>query len=66
MKILINGERFECGDARTVDDLIRRHHLAPATTLVECNGKVLRRRDWPARALQENDRLEILQVAAGG
>jgi len=66
MKIFLNGERVDCGEAHTVDELIQRHQLAPATTLVEWNGTALHRRDWPARALQENDRLEILQVAAGG
>ena len=66
MKVFVNGERVDCGDARTVEELIRSHQLPPATTLVECNGTALRRRDWLARTLQENDRLEILQVAAGG
>ena len=66
MKIFVNGERVDCGNARTVDELMQRHQLATAATLVEWNGTALHRRDWPARALQENDRLEILQVAAGG
>ncbi len=66
MRIFVNGERVDCGDARTIAELIQRHRLPPATTLVECNGTALHQRDWPAWALQENDRLEILQVAAGG
>lgn len=66
MKIFLNGQQVDCGDARTVDELIQRHRLPLATTLVECNGTALQRRDWAARALLENDRLEILQVAAGG
>jgi thiamine biosynthesis protein ThiS len=66
MKVFVNGQQVDCGDARTVDELILRHRLPPATTLVECNGVALHRRDWPGRPLLENDRLEILQVAAGG
>jgi len=65
MKIYLNGEAVDC-DAGTVDELIQRHRLSPATTLVEWNGNALHRRDWPGRTLQENDRLEILQVASGG
>jgi thiamine biosynthesis protein ThiS len=65
MKIYLNGEAVDC-DAGTVDELIQRHQLLPATTLVEWNGKALHRRDWRGRTLQENDRLEILQVASGG
>jgi thiamine biosynthesis protein ThiS len=66
MKIFLNGQQVDSGDARTVDELIQRHRLPLATTLVECNGTALRRRDWPAKTLHENDRLEIMQVAAGG
>jgi thiamine biosynthesis protein ThiS len=66
MRIWVNGEQLDGGDACTVEELIRRHRLPHATTLVECNGAALHRREWPTRTLQENDRLEILQVAAGG
>ena len=66
MKIFVNGERVDCGDARTVDDLVRRQQLQQETTLVEHNRTALHRRDWPAQMLQENDRIEILRMAAGG
>jgi thiamine biosynthesis protein ThiS len=66
MKIFVNGEGVDCDDAHTVAELIQRHQLPSATTLVEYNGTALHRRDWPTRTLEENDRLEILQVAAGG
>jgi thiamine biosynthesis protein ThiS len=66
MKILVNGEPFECESARTVDELVQHHRLAPETTLVEHNGTALRRGEWPTQVLQENDRIEILRVAAGG
>lgn len=66
MKVFVNGAPIECGEARTVEELIQRHQLSPATTLVELNGKALHRREWRGRELRENDRVEILQVAAGG
>ncbi len=66
MKIFLNGEGMDCGDAWTIEELIARHRLAPETTLVEHNGVALRRREWPNEKLQENDRVEILRVAAGG
>lgn len=66
MKIFLNGEPAECDEASTVQDLIARHGLLPATTLVERNGAALRRGEWPAEKLQEGDRLEVLRVAAGG
>jgi thiamine biosynthesis protein ThiS len=66
MKIFVNGAIVDCGVARTVDELIRQHQISPETTLVEHNGTALRRREWPGQQLQENDRVEILRVAAGG
>jgi thiamine biosynthesis protein ThiS len=66
MKIFVNGEQVDPGDAESVDELVRNHQLPVDTTLVEYNGIALHRREWASRTLQENDRLEILQVAAGG
>ena len=66
MKIFVNGATVDCGAAHTIDELIRQHQLAPETTLVEHNGTALRRREWPEQQLQENDRVEILRVSAGG
>ncbi|MEO7951809.1 MAG: sulfur carrier protein ThiS [Chthoniobacterales bacterium] len=62
----MNGEGHECESGSTVEDLVRRHGLSPEATLVERNGTALRRRDWTDRELRENDRIEVLQVAAGG
>ena len=66
MKIFLNGEKVDCGDARTIEQLLRRQRLTSDTTLVEHNGAALHRREWPERKLGQNDRVEILQVAAGG
>lgn len=66
MKVLLNGEMSDCEGCLTVAQLIQRHGLSPETTLVEHNGVALRPCDWAERVLHENDRLEILRVAAGG
>ena len=66
MKIFLNGEEVDCGDAETIAQLLQQNRLPPETTLVEQNGVALRRRDWPHETLQPNDRIEILRVAAGG
>ncbi|MEO8440480.1 MAG: sulfur carrier protein ThiS [Spartobacteria bacterium] len=66
MTIFVNGEGLKYDEALTVDELIRRHQLSAATILVELNGSALHRRDWSGRQLKENDRVEVLQVAAGG
>ena len=66
MTIFMNGARAECEAAATVERLVAHHGLPPEATLVEHNGVALRRRDWATQILAENDRIEILRVAAGG
>lgn len=66
MKIFVNGEGADYEKDLTIAELLERHGLSPETTLVELNGVALRRREWRARMLEENDRVEILRVAAGG
>ena len=65
MRIFVNGKANDSDDG-TIEKLIQRHGLLPEATLVEHNGSALRRREWATKQLQENDRVEILRVAAGG
>lgn len=65
MRIFVNGEAIDCENG-TIEKLIQHHGLPPETTLVEYNGSALRRREWATQNLEENDRVEILRVAAGG
>ena len=65
MRIFVNGEATDCENT-TIEKLIQCHGLLPEATLVEHNGSALRRREWATQELAENDRVEILQVAAGG
>jgi thiamine biosynthesis protein ThiS len=40
--------------------------LPPQSILVEHNGLVVHRREWPKRPLAEGDRIEFIRVVAGG
>ena len=66
MRIFVNGEAVDCEAGLTIAELIAHHRLTPEATLVEQNGIALPRREWKERILRENDRLELLRVAAGG
>jgi len=66
MKLLINGEVREIPSAKTIPDLVAALGLEPSTVLIEHNGLALHRSEWASTNLSENDRIEILQVAAGG
>jgi thiamine biosynthesis protein ThiS len=66
VKILLNGETVDAGEAGTIAELIDRYKLTPESILVEHNGRALHRREWPEQALAEGDRVEFVRVVAGG
>jgi sulfur carrier protein len=66
MKILINGETRQFEESKTVTGLVDDLGLEPKMVLIEHNGIALHRSEWSACILSEGDRIEILQVAAGG
>ena len=66
MKILLNGEMREFEETKTITDLVSALNLEPKMVLIEHNGTALHRSEWTACLLSEGDRIEILQVAAGG
>ncbi len=66
MKILLNGETIDTGEAKTIAELIERYELPPQSILVEHNGLALHRHEWPERSLAEGDQIEFIRVVAGG
>jgi thiamine biosynthesis protein ThiS len=64
--ISLNGESVDARDADTIEDLMERYQLPPQSILVEHNGLVVHRHEWPQRALAEGDRIEFVRVVAGG
>ena len=66
MKIVINGETRQFKESKTITGLVDDLGLEPKMILIEHNGIALHRSEWSACILSEGDRIEILQVAAGG
>lgn len=66
MTISLNGESVDTRDAKTIAELIDRYQLPPQSILVEHNGVVVHRHEWPGRPLAEGDRIEFVRVVAGG
>jgi sulfur carrier protein len=66
MNILINGETRQFDESKTITGLVADLGLEPKMVLIEHNGTALHRSEWTACLLSEGDRIEILQVAAGG
>jgi thiamine biosynthesis protein ThiS len=66
LRITVNGEAREVPDETTLEGLVRLLALAPERLAVELNYEVVRRDEWPGRALGEGDRVEIVHFVGGG
>lgn len=66
MRIIVNGEEHAAPEGATVERLVEQLALRPERLAVELNGRVVRRADWPAATLHENDRVEIVHFVGGG
>ena len=66
MRIKLNGEPKELGEATTLAGLVEELSLVPERLAVELNGEVVRRADWPSVVLSEGDRVEVVHFVGGG
>ena len=66
IEIFINGERRALPSVHTISDAVGALNLVPSMILIEHNGTALRRSEWSSTPVTHHDRLEILEVAAGG
>ncbi|MGB5035731.1 MAG: sulfur carrier protein ThiS [Blastocatellia bacterium] len=66
IQLTVNGETrsFEAGIS--VDGLLSVLGLPGERIAVELNRRVVQRKDWPERILQDADRVEIVHFVGGG
>jgi thiamine biosynthesis protein ThiS len=64
--ISVNGEPRQIQRAKNVAELIDELALPAPAILVEHNGLALRREEWTAQKIAENDRIELVRIVAGG
>jgi len=68
MTLTINGKEssFENGAPATITELLAQLGLEGKPVLVEHNGTALFPREFATTTLASGDRVELIQVAAGG
>ena len=66
MKVSVNGEETEVGDAISLAGLIEQLDLPAARIAIELNREVVRRSSWDSTMLKDDDRIEIVHFVGGG
>jgi thiamine biosynthesis protein ThiS len=66
VRVYVNGEAREFSSPLSLDQLIAELDLPPARIAVELNRVVVRRSDWSATDLRDDDRIEIVHFVGGG
>jgi thiamine biosynthesis protein ThiS len=66
LRVYVNGESRELSGPTSLAELITQLDLPAARIAVELNRAVVRRSDWNATMLQDDDRVEIVHFVGGG
>ncbi|MHB8846523.1 MAG: sulfur carrier protein ThiS [Nitrospirota bacterium] len=66
MKIILNGEKKDIPDGLTVEGLLLHLAIKPERVAVEINEGIVRKAAYSATAVNENDRVEVVQFMGGG
>ena len=66
MTASINGEARAVPDGSTIADLLQSFGLPAKNVLVERNGEPVTRDTFTQQRIQEEDRIEIINMVAGG
>jgi thiamine biosynthesis protein ThiS len=66
MKLLINGEDRSVDGPLSLQGLVEQLGMKADRVAVELNRNLVPRAQWPATALADGDRLEIVHFVGGG
>ena len=66
MHVMVNGQRRDAGDARSVGELVRALGLEGKRVAVERNGEIVPKSRYGDTPVAPDDRLEIVAAVGGG
>ena len=66
LRVYVNGEPRELNHPLTLAELVTELDLPPERIAIELNRVVVRRKDWSATTLNDEDRIEIVHFVGGG
>lgn len=65
MVVQVNGMEVDLPDGSTIEGLLRLRRL-PLAVVVELNGDIVDAANWRQTSLNPGDRLEVVELVAGG
>ena len=63
--IVLNGEPKEIAEGKSIMDLVNSLNLPAERLAVEHNLKIVKRAHWNSQALEDGDKVEIVQFVGG-
>ena len=63
---MANGERLSVVLPCSIEVFLKAQGLLPRSVVVEHNGEAVAPSEFPSRSLNPGDRLEVVQIVAGG
>ncbi len=66
MRLIVNGETQNAPGGTTVLELLEQLGLNPRATVVERNGDIVERDEFPSVELSEGDVIELVRFVGGG
>jgi len=66
MRLIINGDARDFSDELTLSGLVEQLGMKAERVAIELNRDIVPRGQWPATALRDGDRLEIVHFVGGG
>ena len=62
----VNGEERTAPGGLTLDQVLEALGYQPRLVVVEFNGSILTRQNWPSQPVVESDVLEVVTIVGGG
>ena len=62
----VNGEERTAPGGLTLDQVLEALGYQPRLVVVEFNGSILSRQNWPSQPVVESDVLEVVTIVGGG
>jgi thiamine biosynthesis protein ThiS len=64
--VIANGQKIATQSPCTIEQFLRARKLLPRSVVVEHNGQAVAPSEFGQRPLADGDRLEIVNIVAGG